>query len=119
MIPILWVRFQSLPAPIFPLLFEAPELKQIRELSTRLFGMTPTGLTQEQLLRRAKVRQCGTKAIYYSLSVEFFFFTIVLTYFIYWPLFDGSGYPSATAPSEAQNRPALFLLEDLFFQAVW
>jgi hypothetical protein len=28
------------------------------------------------------------------------------THFMYLPLFGGSGYPSATAPSEAQNRPA-------------
>lgn len=28
------------------------------------------------------------------------------THFMYFPLFDGSGYPRATAPSEAQKRPA-------------
>lgn len=31
-------------------------------------------------------------------------------HFMYWPRLAGSGYPRATAPSEAQKRPALELL---------
>jgi hypothetical protein len=37
-------------------------------------------------------------------------------HFMYFPLFVGSGYPKATAPSEAQKRPALYeLVSGCFF----